>query len=175
MWQTALITGTPSDAGTMSFEEVLNQRQVQLLRIAYRMLGNWADAEDVAQEAFVRLHRHGLGFPGEAQLAAWLCRVTVNLCLDRLRSRRPSADLPELPSTEGSVESELLREERKSMLEAALQELPLREKTAIVLREIEGLSTAEVAAIMGSTEVTVRSQVSKALGRLRGVLMRDQR
>ena len=80
MVEAALMMDVPQQAEA-SFEEVLRRREVQVLRTAYRIVGNWADAEDVAQEAFVRLHRHGLDFDGDAGLGAWLYRVTVNLCL----------------------------------------------------------------------------------------------
>jgi len=153
-------------------------REAQVLRIAYRMLGNWADAEDVAQESFVRLHRHGLGaFSDDAALGAWLCRVTANLCLDRLRTRARwrTAELPERAAPDVSAESDALRDEQKRLLMEALARLPERERAAVVLREIEGLSTAETAAAMGSTEVTVRSQISKALGRLRGLMTKEKR
>lgn len=157
-----------------SFDQAFRGHQVQILRTAYRMMGNWADAEDVAQEVFVRLHRHGLGFPHRTALDAWLYRVTVNLCLDRLRSRRPLAELADLPSGDASIEAVVLSEERKRRLSAALAMLPPRERAAVVLREIEGLSSQDVAAILGSTEGTVRSQVSKAIARLRGILMREE-
>ncbi|MBI3683076.1 MAG: RNA polymerase sigma factor [Acidobacteria bacterium] len=130
----ALMADLPRVAD-LSFEQVVRQREVQVLRTAYRILGNWADAEDVAQEAFVRLHRRGLGFSNEAALGGWLYRVTVNLCLDAA-----------------------IREQQKVTLMAALPTLPARERAAVVLREIEELPTAEVAAILGSTEGTVRSQ-----------------
>lgn len=57
-----------------SFDQVVRERQIRILRTAYRIVGNWANAEDVAQEVFVRLHRHGLGFPNEAALGGWLYR-----------------------------------------------------------------------------------------------------
>ena len=147
------------------------------MRTAFRILGNWADAEDVAQEAFLRLHRHGLangGFVNDAAAGGWLYRVTVNLCLDRTRSRRPSQELQEIASTDRSAETVVLVEEKKQRLVAALALLPVKERAAIVLREIEGLSTAEVAAALGSSEVTVRSQISKAMVRLRGILNREE-
>jgi len=156
-----------------SFEQVLRQRETQVLRTAFRILGNWADAEDVAQEAFLRLHRHGVDFTNEAVTGAWLYRVTVNLCLDRTRSRRPSQELPDLPSRDRSAEAAVLVEEKKQRLMAALALLPAKERAAVVLREIEGLSTAEVAAALGSSEVTVRSQISKAMVKLRGILNRE--
>jgi len=163
------MTGIPR-VEEISFDRAVRTSEAQILRTAYRVLGNWADAEDVAQEAFVRLHRHGLGFPNEAGMMAWLYRVTVNLCLDRVRSPRRWEQLPEMRSEEASAEAVVIRQDQKQRLMQALGTLPTRERAAVVLREIEGLSTAEVAAILGSSEGTVRSQVSKALGHLRRIL-----
>jgi RNA polymerase sigma-70 factor (ECF subfamily) len=157
------------------FDQVIREREAQVLRTAYRILGNWADAEDAAQEVFVRLHRHGLGFPNEAAFGGWLYRVTVNLCLDRLRSARPQRELPELPAKDASAEVTVIREQQKRTLMAALATLPSKERATVVLREIEGLSTPEVAAILGSTEGTVRSQVAKAFARLRAILNKEEK
>ena len=169
MLDTALMADI-SHAVSNPFDQVLRQREAQVLRTAFRILGNWADAEDVAQEAFLRLHRHGLGFPNEAAAGAWLYRVTVNLCLDRTRAAKPSQELPELSSPEPSAEESVLRDERKRRLMAALACLPTKERAAVVLREIEGLSTAEVAEALGSSAVTVRSQVARGMSRLRAIL-----
>jgi len=158
-----------------AFDQVVHDRQRQVLRTAYRILGNWADAEDVAQEAFVRLHRHGLGFPNEAALGGWLYRVAVNLCLDHNRASRPKQELLELPSGAASAEAEVIRDQQKGKLMAAMAQLPPKERAAIVLREIEGLSTAEVAEILGTAEGTVRSQISKAVIRLREILSQEAR
>jgi RNA polymerase sigma-70 factor (ECF subfamily) len=171
MLEAALMGEIPREAAG-SFDEVLRRREAQVLRTAFRILGNWADAEDVAQEVFLRLHRHGLDFANDGATGAWLYRVTVNLCFDRTRSRRPSQELPDVPSPGRSAEAAVLMEENKQRLMSALALLPTKERAAVVLREIEGLSTAEVAAALGSSEVTVRSQISKALVRLRGILNR---
>ena len=171
MLEAALMGEIPREAAG-SFDEVLRRREAQVLRTAFRILGNWADAEDVAQEVFLRLHRHGLDFASDGAAGAWLYRVTVNLCFDRSRSRRPSQELLDLPSRERSAEAAVLMEEKKQRLMAALAMLPTKERAALVLREIEGLSTAEVADALGSSEVTVRSQISKGLVRLRGILNR---
>lgn len=173
MQATALIFeigGTEEDA----FGRVVNQREAQLLRVAYRVLGNWADAEDVAQEAFLRLHRHGLDFASESALAAWLYRVVVNLCVDRGRKARPTDELKDLRAEKPSAETELLRDEQKRQLMMALTALPPKERAAIVLREIEGLATAEVAAILRTSEVTVRTQISRAMGKLREMLREEK-
>src|SRR6266568_7626300 len=105
-----------------TFERVVCQREAQVLRVAYRILGNWTDAEDAAQDVFVRLYRHGLAFPNDAALGGWLYRVTVNLCLDRLgRSSQ-------LCSQELSAEASAIREEQKQRLMAALRTLPAKER-----------------------------------------------
>jgi RNA polymerase sigma-70 factor (ECF subfamily) len=173
MLEAALMGEIPRET-TGSFDRVVRERETQVLRTAFRILGNWADAEDVAQEAFLRLHRHGLAFENDAAAGGWLYRVTVNLCLDRTRAARPSQELPDLPSGDQSAEAAVLMAEKKQRLMTALALLPAKERAAVVLREIEGLSTAEVAAALGSSEVTVRSQISKALVRLRGILNREE-
>ncbi len=173
MLNAAVMTDVPKVQDD-AFNQVIRERQVRVLRTAYRIAGNRADAEDVAQEVFVRLHRHGLGFPNEAALASWLYRVTVNLCLDLARASRPAGEMPELTSPAASPEAAAIGEERKRRLMAALAQLPAKERAAVVLREIEGLETAEVAEILGSSEGTVRSQVSKAVTRLREILSREE-
>jgi RNA polymerase sigma-70 factor (ECF subfamily) len=173
MREAALMFGI-SRVASDSFDQVVRQRERQVLRIAYRMLGNWADAEDAAQEVFLRLHRHGLDFPDDAVLGAWLYRVTANLCVDRARSSRPSCVLPELRSGDMAADTALLREEQKQRLMEALAMLPAKERAAVTLREIEELPTVEVAEILGSTEGTVRSQVSKAMTRLRAIMSREK-
>ena len=136
-----------------SFDRVVREKETQVLRTAFRILGNWADAEDVAQEVFLRLHRNGLvnkqEFSHESAVGAWLYRVTVNLCFDRTRKRRPLQELPDVPSLARSAEAAVLMDEKKQRLMAALAMLPTKERAAVVLREIEGLSTAEVAAALG--------------------------
>ena len=176
MLDAAAMDGIPR-AVSDDFDRVVRERQAAVLRTAYRILGNWADAEDVAQEAFVRLHRHGLGFTNDAVLGAWLYRVAVNLCLDRARAARPRPPAPTelLACAVPSAEAAAIQREQQERVMAALAKLPARERAAVVLREIEGLSTAEVAAILGTAEPTVRSQVSKAIVRLRAILTGEQR
>lgn len=158
-----------------SFEQVFRQREAEILRTAYRILGNWADAEDVAQEVFIRLHKHGTGFANDMALRSWLYRVAVNLCLDRRRSRRQFEEVTDRIASGGSVEASAIRDQQKEVLIAALAELPPRERAAVVLREIEGFTSAEVAAILGSTDGTVRSQVAKAIAKLRSILSGSKR
>ena len=146
------------------FEDLMRAHERRVLRIAWRMLGSLEDAQDTAQEVFLKLHRH-FGRLDPAAVEGWLCRTTVNACYDALRRRRPSAELAAEPAAPPDVHLE--RDERRRLVTEGLKTLPERERAAVVLREIEGLSTAEVAAALGTSEVTVRSQVSMGKARLK--------
>lgn len=154
----------------LSFEALLERHQRMVLRTAWRLLGRLEDAQDVAQEVFLRLHRHLSRIDLERGVESWLYRTTVNVCYDALRARKGGTALEEMaqePPVEAGQLSDLEQQERRRLMHQALRHLPEKERAAVVLREIEGLETAEVARILGSTEVTVRSQVSSAKAKLR--------
>ncbi len=122
---------------------------------AARLLGgDRAEAEDVAQEAMLRLWRMAPDWrQGEAQVATWLYRVVANLCTDRLRrrARRPAVTLDEAPEVADpgpAVLAGMIAAERAAALEVALLALPERQRQAVVLRHIEGLTNPEIAAVM---------------------------
>jgi len=161
---------SPEDEGTAllrrakagdreAFEEIVRQYEGQVFRVALRLLGSVEDAQDASQETLLRLHRH-LGAIDELQsCGAWLYRVTVNIANDMLRRRRKIVPLAEMPCR-ADAEAAISLEERRNLVSRALLGLPEKERAAIVLRDIEGLSTGEVAAILNSSEATVRSQIS---------------
>lgn len=126
----------------------------RVLRYAARLLGDRAEAEDVAQEAMVRLWRVAPNWrAGEAQVSSWLYRVVTNLCTDRQRSarrRRAEAldDVPEPPDPSASAEAGMMTRARARALDDALETLPDRQRQAVVLRHIEGLTNPEIAAIL---------------------------
>ncbi|MFZ9200211.1 MAG: RNA polymerase sigma factor [Paracoccaceae bacterium] len=134
---------------------------------AARLLGDRAEAEDVAQEAMVRLWRiAGQWRSGEAQLSTWLYRVTLNLCTDRQRSARcrptEALDLVAEPAdTRADTEAALMQRERAAALEAALATLPDRQRQAVVLRHIEGLTNLEISEIMGVGVEAVESLTAR--------------
>jgi RNA polymerase sigma-70 factor (ECF subfamily) len=144
-----------------TFDEIVALHQQKVLRTAYRLLGRVEDAQDAAQEVFLRLLKNMHRIEGDPQ--AWLYRVTVNICNDHHR-RRPIViePPPDLADPAPDPERVLAEEERKRLLMDGLLTLPERERAAVVLRDIEGLSTREVAAILGVEEVTVRSHISTA-------------
>jgi RNA polymerase sigma-70 factor (ECF subfamily) len=162
---------------TEAFEQIVRQHERQVFRVALRLLGSVEDAQDAAQETLLRLHRH-LGRIDELQsCAAWLYRVTVNVANDMLRKRRKVVPLEEI-SSRAEADGAVGLEERRELVSRALLELPQKKRAAIVLRDIEGLSTREVAEILESSEATVRSQISTGRVKLKRIvdeLMRGTR
>lgn len=118
---------------------------------AFRVLGDRAEAEDVAQDALIRLWKQAPDWrQGEAKVTTWLYRVVANLCTDRLRKGRGVAldAIPE-PEDDRETPAEALQQKSRQMaLKQALSELPDRQRQAVVLRHIEGLSNPEIAEIM---------------------------
>jgi RNA polymerase sigma-70 factor, ECF subfamily len=145
------------DAAGPNFEEIHAQHQQRVLRTAYRLLGRMEDAQDAAQEVFLRLLKNLGSVEGDP--SPWLYRVTVNVCNDHYRRRLAVVEAPERPDPAPRVDRVLEMDERKALLMAGLKTLAERERNAVVLRDIEGLSTREVAGILGVEEVTVRTQI----------------
>jgi len=156
-----------------AFEALLRAHEAQVTRTAIRLLGNRQDAQDAAQEVFLRLHRSLRKIDDAGNLSGWLYRVTVNICRDILRKRKATDSLEDgRLSAPGSTEADLGREERRKLVVEALGALPEKERAALTLRDLEGLSTREVAGILGSSEATVRSQISAARLKIRKILRR---
>lgn len=164
-------------AGDPVAARVLTQRLVpRVLGYAARLLGDGAEAEDVAQEAMLRLWRAAPGWrAGEAQVSTWLYRVVTNLCTDRLRARkrRPAAALdeaPEVPDGAKGAEAGMMEADRMGALQAALDALPERQRQAVVLRHIEGLGNPEIAAVMDIGVEAVESLTARAKRALTAIL-----
>lgn len=149
------------------FEALLRAHEGMVLRVAYRMLGRREDAEDAAQEVFLRLHRNLGAIDLAGAVQSWLYKTTMNVCYDVLRRRKPAEALAENYPREARQERDLVEAEKLRLLAEALATLPERERAAVVLRDVEGLPTREVALILGVEEVTVRTQVSSAKAKLR--------
>jgi RNA polymerase sigma-70 factor, ECF subfamily len=154
-----------------AFEALIRTHERSVFRLAWRLLGNVDDAADVAQEVFLKLYRNLDTLHEERDIGPWLYRVTVNAAHDVLRKRRPSGPAEDvLASPEANPEQALAADQRQRLARRAIELLPPRERAAVVLRDIEGLSTAEVAAVLGSTETTVRSQLSSARVKLKRII-----
>lgn len=144
----------------------------RVLRYAARMLGSREEAEDVTQEAMLRLWKMAPDWQaGLAEPATWVFRVARNLCTDRLRRRRPMVpELPDLPDPALGQDARLMRAARAHALEAALLDLPERQREAVILRHLEGLSNPEIAAILMVGVEAVESLTARGKRRLTAIL-----
>ena len=152
--------------------QLVDQYLKPVTRYAFRMLGDAAEAEDVAQETFVKLWREAARWQPRAKLSTWLYRVAHNACVDRLRARktREATPLPEL-SAEGQQPGELLeRREASEAVAHALSELPERQRAAIALVYYQGLRNYEAAEVLGVKVEAVESLLARARRQLKRVL-----
>ncbi len=135
-----------------------------VLGYAARLLGDRAEADDVAQEAMLRLWRIAPDWrQGEAKVTTWLYRVVSNLCTDRLRKRRGVAldSVPEPSDPAPTVLAAMAEAERQAALQSALAGLPDRQRQAVVLRHIEGLANPEIARAMDISIEAVESLTAR--------------
>lgn len=131
---------------------------------AYRLLGVHAEAEDVAQEAMLRLWRVAPDWrQNEARVSTWLYRVVANLCTDRWRMARHVAldTIAEPEDGAASAAEVMLTRARGEALQAALNRLPMRQRQAVILRHIEGLSNPEIGQVMGIGTKAVESLTAR--------------
>jgi RNA polymerase sigma-70 factor (ECF subfamily) len=151
-----------------AFEELVTRYQHRIFGVALRMLGSRAEAEEIAQETFLRAHRALREFRGEARLGTWLYAIASRLCLNRLASgsrrheRSDDIALAQAPAVDGDTGGSLERGELQAALHEAVAALPEERRLVIVLRDLEGLSYEEVAEVLGVPLNTVRSRLHRA-------------
>jgi len=150
--------------------ELVVRYQDPLLSLAGRMLGGRGEAEDVVQEAFLRVHRAAAGFRPKARVSTWLYRIVVNLCHDSLRRRRRApAEWPEDVADPDGIDPsrQAAAREAAQRVRRAVHALPQRQRTALVLHRYQGLKLQEIAEATGWTASTVESLLVRAYRRLR--------
>lgn len=161
-----------------AFEELVHRHAARLYAVLRRLGLSGEAAEEVTQEVFLRAWRGIGGFKGEAQFGTWLYRIGFNEAKRRLRREPARARLGSLDE-EGAVEPPDLREEphlrlaqreTRAALATAVRALPLRYRAPLILRDIEGLSTAEAAAILGLSEAAFKSRLHRARSAVRDAL-----
>jgi RNA polymerase sigma-70 factor (ECF subfamily) len=162
--------GRENTGGIAAFERVVSQCEHRVFRVALRLLNNPQDAQDAAQEVFLRLYKHFGDLDETRGYEAWLYRVTVNVSRDIARGRRRSIGLAEVAdpaSPQPDAYHDAERAQQREIIRRGLSRLGEKERAALVLRDVEGLSTRDVAGILGSSENTVRSQICSARLKLR--------
>jgi RNA polymerase sigma-70 factor (ECF subfamily) len=148
-----------------AFRHVVERHGAMVHALAWRMLGQASEAEDVVQDVFSRLWVNAKGWaPAGGGLGGWLRRVATNACLDRLRKRRFASDAPvperidEAPLADAAIDAE----RRRAAVAAAIQALPDRQRAAIVLTYYESLPNAEAAAMLGLKVKALESLLVRA-------------
>jgi RNA polymerase sigma-70 factor (ECF subfamily) len=151
-----------------AFQEIVEGTADRLVRLCSRILGNLEDGEDAAQEAYLKAYRALLQgqFDGRSSLRTWLYRVATNTALDQLRNRKAR---PEAAEGGPLIASPELAEQRLALAELAgwLGGLPEEQRVALVLSAVEGLSSAEIGAILGCSEGAVEQRLVRARAALR--------
>jgi len=146
----------------------------KVLALSRRLLADRAEAEDVAQDAMLRLWKVAPDWrQGEAKVSTWLYRVASNLCVDRLRKKKGANldDIPEPADDKPSVEARMLTKDRARALQTAMAQLPLRQRLAVTLRHIEELNNPQIAEIMEISVEAVESLTARGKRTLAGLLL----
>lgn len=167
-----------------AFEELIKQSQKRVFNIAYKMMGNYDDANELAQEAFIKAYKSIKKFKGNSLFSTWIYRITTNVCLDELRRRRNKKTISldeEIKYNDGEIKWQIKDEspgpekifgekEFKRLVNQYIESLPVDYKTVIILRDIQGFTYKEIAEILNSPEGTIKSRINRARKALRDIL-----
>jgi len=159
---------------TAAFEQIMIHSQHRVMAMTWRMLGNEADARDASQEVFLRVYKYLGRFKQDQDFFGWLYGITINVCRDIAKKRQRHSDrftsfadgadegAYGVAAEQPNAEEALMHTQQRELISRAMATLPDKERASIVLRDIEGLTTDEVARILKSSSTTVRSQISSA-------------
>ena len=148
-----------------AYARLLDRHLNNVHAYVYRMTGNRADAEDIAQETFLRVwHRARTFKPGRVHFTTWLHRIAHNLCVDAFRKRRETYDgEPDAIADDAPMADELsMAEERRKAVHAGIASLPERQRSALVLCQLQGRSNREAAQIIGVSVDALESLIARA-------------
>jgi RNA polymerase sigma-70 factor (ECF subfamily) len=168
---------------TDGFRVLVDRYSRSVFRLAYRMTGNEADAEDVVQESFLRAYRQLDSYESRSSFSTWLYRIAANYSLDLIRSRKRHEDrrahalegdevnvLDSVKSAEPGQERVLYGSQVRARIDAALSELSDQERTAFLLRHFEGKSIEEIGAVLGTAGSATKNSIFRAVRKLREAL-----
>jgi len=157
-----------------AFAELVGLYQDKLYHMAYRMLYNRQEAEDVVQDTFLRVYKNLERYDDSLKFSTWIYRIATNLCIDRLRKRKPSYSLDAesndhegldgysmIPSDNRTPESELLLSETQHIIHQAIETLPAKYKSVMVLRYLQDMSLQEIGDVLEVPVTTVKTRVHR--------------
>ena len=170
-----------------AFNILVRQHQERVLYLAYDILGDWDEAKDIAQEAFIKAYQKLDTFEERARFSTWIHRITTNLCIDVQRKRKRhrteslektndegTAGLKNELSEDPQIEAMMENAQLRSQLDRALELLSVNQKTAIALRHYQEMSTREISEAMGCSENTVRIHIFRGIKKLKEILRNTQ-
>ena len=155
------------DGSEEAFREIVERYQKRTYWIAYTMVGRYEAAQDISQEAFVRVYKALDTFDTGKNFYTWLYQIVVNLSIDYLRKKSNARsvgldDIGDTPDLAADPRQEIDRKEVRQKVLQVLNQLPLKYKTVLILRDIQGLTCEEIADSVGSTHPTVRWRLHRA-------------
>jgi RNA polymerase sigma-70 factor (ECF subfamily) len=169
-----------------AFNRLVMRHHRTAFNLAYRFLNNYEDANDIAQEAFIRVHKSLKRFKGNCSFKTWLYKIVLNLSRNKYRwkkrrgefakvsldnpSRDPESNPMDVPDEAFSVEREIRRKEIQSRIEESLSLLPAEYREILVLRHMEGLSYSEISKLLKCAEGTIKSRLHRARVEIRKLL-----
>lgn len=175
-----------SKAGDVAaFELLIEAYQKKIFNLAFRMVGNYDDAGDLAQEALIRIFKSIAGFKGQSTFSTWIYRITTNVCLDEIRKRKNRKVLSldeEIHAEDGEMQRQIMsddplpdeiveREELQRIVGDAIGNLPEEQRLVITLRDIQGLSYEEISEVLDCPSGTVKSRINRARLALKNSLL----
>ena len=163
-----------------AFHLLVERHRTMVYRVAYQFAGNHHDAEDIAQEVFIKVYRSLDRFRQDAQLTSWMYRIVMNACIDHRRRQSPAGAAPfgeeaelkmlNTPEEAPDPERQAYAGELGDVLDAEIKRLPPGQRIVFVMRHHQGLKLGEIAAALGLAEGTVKRQLHAAVHRLRQAL-----
>ena len=170
----------------LAFEELILKHEKIVYNVALGMMNHSEDAKDISQEVFLKAYRNIKNFDERSQFSTWLYRITTNTCIDEMRKRKGKQSYSleeELENEDGTMqrqiadegdtpEESILREEQKSEIIQALDNLSEEHKAAVVLRDVKGLSYEEISEILELSLGTVKSRISRARNQLKTEILK---
>lgn len=158
-----------------AFRRLVERHMKQTYNVAFSFVGDHDAAEEVTQQAFVRVHSSLGSFRGDAEFSTWLYRITTNLALNYVKQYRRKAerkvDMAEAAETIASHDNHAEDGEQREHIERALHELPTLQRAVVILRHVDGLSTRQVSQILRCSEGTVKTHLFRGLRKMRSKLL----
>jgi RNA polymerase sigma-70 factor (ECF subfamily) len=163
-----------------AFQALVERHRSMVYRVAYQFAGNHHDAEDIAQEVFIKVYRSLDSFRQDAQVTSWMYRIVMNACIDHRRRQRPAIAAPfgeeaeqrmlNTPEDTPGPEDRAYAGELGQVLESEIGRLPNGQRIVFVMRHHQGMKLCEIAEALGLAEGTVKRQLHAAVHRLRQAL-----